>query len=98
MQIVRFIIYFDFFLTSDFFILLYSKDIDIDNLTGSISANKKPVALEYIYYMLASPERYPSVTSELKMSVQPPEPASLIGRLVNTDETFMFSAHKIFAT
>ena len=70
--------------------------IDVDNLTGSILAKEKILASQY---MSASPAGPPSVTSGLKMSIQPAKPASPIEHLTEQQrKCYVFSAHNIFTT
>ena len=50
--------------------------------------------------MMASPEETPSVTSGLRVSVQPAKPALTIRFLYEEElrNVYVFSAHKIFTT
>ena len=55
--------------------------------------------LWFIVYTTASPEEPPSVTSGLRVSVQPAKPASPISFLCKQlPNVYVFSAHKIFKT
>ena len=61
-----------------------------------ISKRKNPF---FIVYTTASPEEPPSVTSRLRVSVQPAKPASPIRLLCEElSKIYVFSAHKIFTT
>ena len=61
-----------------------------------MSIRKNPC---FIVYMKASPAETPSITSELRVSVQPAKPALPI-RFLYEDLTnvYVFSGHKIFST
>ena len=53
----------------------------------------------FIAYTAASPEESPSVTSELRVSVQPANPASPTRLLYEElSKIYVFSAHKVFTT
>ena len=70
--------------------------MDIDNLTGNISAKKNPC---FIIYVSVSPAESPSITPGLRMSVQPAKPASSIGHLNEQyRKVYAFSLSKIFTT
>ena len=72
-------------------------NININILTGSISAKDKHPCL--IVYTKKSHARPPSVTSVLRMSVQPAKPASSIGLFCeHLTKVYVFSADKILTT
>ena len=64
--------------------------------TKHISIRKNPC---FIVYTTASPEKPPSVTSGLRVSVQPAKPVSPIRLLCEQLlKVYVFSAHKTFTT